>query len=261
MSTNSNRQVTAVSDSMDTGKILSQSDLPGTIPCSQTVSSGLKPDIPEVSECALKPKAKVKSAEIPAVPVPISSKIRSAPAALVQARAAKRDYSAPVGKRLQTIYPLERPKGKFLRVHPSSDYRQMGVLTYRDEDSGETYYVSPDLDIPDSYGIPVKVTDLFAAVTHDGTYFVWPVNRSETSWYRSSRKAVQQCSRSWFKVVSKKGPNIYDLYTSEFPIPEPDWSGLPQFDEMLELAFDGRMIETLDHPVLMRARGRLDDDE
>jgi hypothetical protein len=224
----------------------------------QQVSSSV---VPASAETEISATKKVKSVPVVEAATPKLSKILSAPSALLLARSAKRDYSAPTGKRLQTLYPLERPKSKFLRVHPSREYRQMGVLTYRDEDAGDVYYISPELEIPETWGIQIKVTDLYAGVTHDGTFFVWPVNRSESSWYRSARRAVLQCTTQWLKVVSRKGPNIYDLYTSEFPIPEPDWSSLPAFADMLELAFDGHMIESLDHPAFLKARGKLDDEE
>lgn len=189
-------------------------------------------------------------------------KIRSAPSALVLAKQAKRDYSAPVGRRVQTMYPVARPKGKFLRVHPDRTYRQHGVLTYKDPDnSDDVYYVSPDLEIPDEYGVSLSVTDLYAGVTHDGTYFIWNVNRSDTTWFRSAQKAVTACVSGWYKIVGRKGPNIYDLYPPADPIPEPDWSVLPSFEEMLLSAFDSHMIEDLNHPLLRKARGYRDSDE
>lgn len=196
-------------------------------------------------------------------PAPTTSKkIRSAPSALVLAKHAKKDQSAPVGRRVQTMYPVGRPKGKFLRVHPDKAYRQPGVLTYKDPDNpDDVYYVSPDLEIPDEYGVSLSVTDLYAGVSHDGTYFIWNVNRSDTPWFRSAQKAVNACMGDWFKVVGRKGPNIYDLYEPADSIPQPDWSGLPSFDDMLVSAFESRMIEDLNHPLLRKARGYCDSDE
>lgn len=188
-----------------------------------------------------------------------SKKIRSAPSALAMAKQAKRDYSAPVGRRVQTMYPIQRPGSKFVQFHPDKSYRQSGVLTYKDPDTDEVYYVSPDLEIPD--GVRLSVTNLYAGVTHDGTYFIWNVNRSDTPWYRSALKAVSACTGEWHKVVGRKGPNIYDLYVPAESIPQPDWSGLPPFEEMLLSAFDSRMIEDLDHPQLRKARGCFDVDE
>ena len=127
-----------------------------------------------------------------------------------------------------------------------------------DEDTHDIYYVSPDLEIPEEYGIKLKVTDIYTIKTHDGMYYLWPVNRSDTSWYCSAREAVRACTSEWLKVVSRKGPNIYELYPSKYPIPDPEWDGLPAFDVMLESAFSGRMITSLEHPILQKALGKLD---
>lgn len=212
-----------------------------------------------ISEAAAAPGKKIRSAAIEPAEVAKRGKIRSISTTHALAKTAKKDYSAPVGKRLQTTYPIKSQKGKFIRVHPDASYRQMGVLTFEEPDTQDIYYVSPELEIPDSYGVSLRVTNLYMALTHDGMFFVWPVHRSETTWYRSAMKAVGRCAEQWLKVVARRGPNIYDLYTSEYPIPDPDWSALPTFDKVLEEAFEGRMIESLDHPVLRKARGYLDD--
>jgi hypothetical protein len=205
---------------------------------------------------------KVRSKAEPEPTPGVTKKIRSAPSALVLAKQAKKDYAAPVGRRVQTMYPVGRPKSKFLQVHPDKTYRQPGVITYKDPDNPEDiYYVSPDLEIPEEYGVSLSFTDLYAGVTHDGTYFIWNVNRSDTTWYRSAQKAVPACVGKWYKVVGRKGPNIYDLYEPAEPIPQPDWSVLPPFDDMLLSAFESRMIEDLNHPLLRKARGYRDADE
>jgi hypothetical protein len=190
-----------------------------------------------------------------------AAKIRPASAATLQAFSAKRDFVAPAGKRMQALYPIQKPpKSKFVRAHASPEYRQFGIWTYTDPDSNEVYYVSPDLEIPESYGVQLKVTDLYAAQTHDGTFFIWFVHRSESTWFRSAKKALQVATKKWTRVIARKGPNTYDLYESEFPIPEPGWGDLPPFAEMLEEAFDDLMIDSLEHPALRKARGLVDDD-
>ena len=207
------------------------------------------------------PARKFRSKAEPESAPSASKNIRSAPSALVMAKQAKKDCSAPVGRRVQTTYPVGRPSFKYLRVHPDKSYRQLCVLTYKDPDTGDVYYVPPDLEIPESYGVRLSVTDLYAGVTHDGTYFIWNINRSDTTWYRSAQTAIRECIGKWYKVVGRKGPNIYDLYPPAEEILEPDWSGLPPFDEMLLSAFDSRMIEDLNHPQLRKARGYFDADE
>jgi hypothetical protein len=182
--------------------------------------------------------------------------------AIIRARMAKKNVEAPLGKRVQTTYPIQKPpKSKFVRVHPEPAYRVSLIRTYKDEDTDTIYYVVPDLDLPEEIADQTKITDLYAAQAHDGTFFIWFVNHSDTSWYRSANAAVRSCKCEWRRVVARKSANIYDLYKPEYTIDEPDWSGLPSFPEMLENGFEDRRITSVDHPVVRKLRGFNDGDE
>jgi hypothetical protein len=92
-------------------------------------------------------------------------------------------------------------------------------------------------------------------VTHDGTVFIWFVNHSDTSWFRAALKAIRTATGTWTRVIARKAANTYDLYKPEGDIPEPDWSGRPDFAAMMENAFEDRLITTTDHPMPRRLRG------
>jgi hypothetical protein len=50
----------------------------------------------------------------------------------------------------------------------------------------------------------------------------------------------------------------YEVYTAESgSIPEPTWDDLPTMQEMLEIAFRDKFIDTYDHPVLKKLRGEI----
>ncbi len=190
-----------------------------------------------------------------------SFKIKTLSPALVKAKAAKKGFSAPVGKRTQATFPLQKPpKNKFVRVHPSPEYRISGVLTLTDTDTGQIKYVSPDLELPEFIESQTRVTDLYAAQMSDGSYFIWPLHRSETTWFKAAKQAVSTATKKWVAVVARRSANTYDLIEPEDAIPEPDWSSLPPFAEMVESAFEDHMITHLDHPFLRKLRGFRDDD-
>jgi len=189
-----------------------------------------------------------------------SSKIKTISAAMQKAINAKKGFSAPVGKRVQATYPLQKPpKNKFVRVHPSPEYRMNGVLTLTDLDTSEIYYVSPDLDLPEFISSQTRVTDLFGAQMSDGSMFIWPLHRSETSWYRAAKAAIRIAVSKWVAVVARRAANTYDLVEPEDSIPEPEWSSLPPFAEMLESAFEDHIVTSLDHPFLRKLRGFRED--
>jgi hypothetical protein len=191
-----------------------------------------------------------------------TSKIKTLSPALVKAKSAKKDFSAPVGKRIQATYPLQKPpKNKFVRVHPSSEYRIMGVLTLTDTDTGQIKYVSPDLELPEFIESQTRVTDLYAAQMSDGSFFIWPLHRSETTWFKAAKRAVSVAKERWVAVVARRAANTYDLVEPEDAIPEPNWSALPPFSEMVESAFEDHMLTNLDHPFLRKLRGLRDDND
>lgn len=202
---------------------------------------------------------KIKS--LPQADEPVgSTKVKTLTSAMQKAMNAKKGSSAPVGKRIQATYPLQKPpKNKFVRVHPSPDYQLRGVLTLTDLDTGEIYYVSPDLELPAFIESQTRITDLYAAQMSDGSIFIWPLHRSETSWYRAAKAAIRMAVSKWVAVVARRAANTYDLVEPADSIPEPDWLALPPFGEMVESAFEDHMITSLDHPFLRKLRGFRED--
>ena len=93
----------------------------------------------------------------------------------------------------------------------------------------------------------------------DGSIFIWPLHRSETSWYRAAKSAISKAMSNWVAVVARRAANTYDLVQPEDSIPEPDWTALPLFAEMVESAFEDHMITSLDHPFLRKLRGFRED--
>jgi len=209
------------------------------------------------------PTTPTKIKTMPQAEEPVgSSKIKTLSPALAKAKNAKKGFSAPEGKRAQATYPLQKPpKNKFVRVHPSPEYRMSGVLTLTDTDTNEIKYVSPDLELPEFIESQTRVTDLYAAQMSDGSFIIWPLHRSETTWFKAAKRAIKVATERWIAVVARRAANTYDLIEPEDTIPEPDWSALPPFGEMVESAFEDHMITYPDPPFLRKLRGFQDDDD
>jgi hypothetical protein len=61
--------------------------------------------------------------------------------------------------------------------------------------------------------------------------------------------------KRWIRMSSNISLGAYEISVAEAPIPEPVWPDLP-FREILKIAFGaGRLINSLDHPVMKRLRG------
>jgi hypothetical protein len=57
-------------------------------------------------------------------------------------------------------------------------------------------------------------------------------------------------------MSSNQGLGAYELHPAIANLAEPEWPDV-SFQEILKIAFKGRLIEELDHPVLRRLRGEL----
>jgi hypothetical protein len=59
---------------------------------------------------------------------------------------------------------------------------------------------------------------------------------------------------TWVRVVSNRSLGAYDILTPKAELDGPIWPEL-SLAEILEIAFEGRIIETNDHPILKALRG------
>jgi hypothetical protein len=86
-----------------------------------------------------------------------------------------------------------------------------------------------------------------------------PSQNLDNSWVTSNLQACDQAKELWTQATSRKeeGVESYQVKVADEDdaFDEPNW---PQqsIDELIEITFHGRMIETADHPGLLRLMGR-----
>lgn len=170
--------------------------------------------------------------------------------------------SLGVKKELLTV-PVRKPdKSWFVRVHPRSEYAlQTAVIELKEERGGETYLVAPHLRSELATESTLRLVSLFTAVNRQGVTFVWgcrlpgPDGRAD-EWARSALEAAEIAKRNWVRVQANMGLGAYEVFRATGPLPEPVWPDAP-FADLLRTAFKGRLIDTLDHPVLRQLRGEV----
>ena len=59
---------------------------------------------------------------------------------------------------------------------------------------------------------------------------------------------------SWVRVAANMSLGAYEVYEASGSIPDPEWPDVT-FRVLLEIAFKGRFIQSLDHPVIHRLQG------
>ena len=168
------------------------------------------------------------------------------------------NFAAAIGvkKALLTV-PVRKPtRQEFVRVHPDPTYRmQVGLIELRDE--GEVYVVERDI-CPELPGEVVPKV-LLTAMTRQGVVFLWPIRLPGEDgrldlWNRSALDAADLATKQWVKVVSDRALGAYSVFEATGNLPEPEWPEV-SFEELVRVAFKGRVISALDHRVLRRLRG------
>jgi hypothetical protein len=167
--------------------------------------------------------------------------------------------TAPVKKLLVTV-PVRKPKQQeFVRVHPSEAYRvDVPMIDLKEE--GELYVVHRDLAA--ELACEIVPMTLYTAITRQGVLFLWPVrlpdpDGRQMEWHRSMREAAEIGIERWVRVKANRLLGGYDVIVAEGVMAEPDWPKEINFQDMIRIAFrDGRLVDTPDHPLIKRLKGR-----
>ena len=110
-----------------------------------------------------------------------------------------------------------------------------------------------------TFGVRLLVT----CITRRGQLFLWPLKLPRTdgagggdSWNRSALEAASRGQKRWVRVSANMSLQRYDIVEAPGDLEEPEWPDMT-FQEILEIAFRDRLIDSLDHPVLRRLRGEI----
>lgn len=168
------------------------------------------------------------------------------------------DFDTAIGleTRVHTV-PVKKPtKVTYVRVHQSPEYR-MPLATLVDE-LGEMYAVHPK--VLHAVADEAKPTMLYTAIDEVGNVFLLPVglpgsDGSTNAWWQSGHAAAAAAQKEWVRIVAVKLAGYYITKAAKVDKGEPKWPE-KSFEELLNMAFsDGRLIDTLDHPVIRKLNG------
>jgi hypothetical protein len=163
------------------------------------------------------------------------------------------DFADTFGvKRQLTTVAIRKPrKDQFFRVHPDEAWRlQSMVLDLKDE--GEIYILSPAVwNVLPELAKPVT---LHTAVDRMGNPFVIPVplpgpDGKRNPWHESLSQCVLKAQTYWVRCSANMAVGGYDLLVAEALRVDPKWPEIG-FEEMMAIAFRGRVIENADHPTI-----------
>ena len=160
-------------------------------------------------------------------------------------------------KKLLTIVPVGKPNPKeWVMAHPSDDYCMIAGII-EDADGGQPYIVTPE--IAAAHPSEIKQVALRVAVNRQGTVFLWKypvpdVDGRENFWNTSHREAVKEAKIGWVRMISNRNLGAYEVHTAPSIDTAPKWPE-QSFQQLLEIAFKGRLIADADHILLRQLRG------
>lgn len=163
------------------------------------------------------------------------------------------------GEKLLNIIPVRKPsKEPFFRTHPDTSYRFQAVVLELKE-RGETYLVKPTL-LPELQGESTLASKILVpAITRQGALLLWPIklpgpDGSLDHWNQSAMEAAEEARTNWVRMIANRYVGAYDIVIATNYNDTPTWPN-KTVEELVSIAFKGRMITALDHPVIRALRG------
>ena len=162
-------------------------------------------------------------------------------------------------KKVLTTVPVGRPsKDRFFRTHTSPSW-VFPAWILENKASGETYLVSAE--VASALGDQVRAVELHAAIDRQNNPFLIPIplpgpNGVRNRWHESLAQAVERAKVVWLRISANKDLGGYDIYEATAKLPDPIWPDITM-DELLEIAFRGRIIQNVDHAIVQERLGRI----
>jgi len=170
------------------------------------------------------------------------------------------NYGATLGvkKLLTTVHVGKPQKSHFFRTHASSEMTFAAMLLEQKE-SQESYLVTPD--VAQHISELTRPAMLHAAIDRQNNVSLIPVQLPGESGVRHSAheslaQAVEHAKLKWIRITYNKHTSGYDVYEAEGALPEPEWPA-DEIDKLVEVAFRGKIITSLDHPVIQTLLGKI----
>jgi hypothetical protein len=185
-----------------------------------------------------------------------ASPIEAAPELDLDSLRLSQDFESMVDvqKALVTV-PLSKPgRHDWFRVHPDHSF-PTAILDQKEQ--RESYVVTPQV----AAAFPAEVVRkmLYLTVTRQGIVRLWPVRMPGDDgrldpWNMAAHDAAERAKSQWVRISANMGLGAYDVHVAKADYGDPEWP-TESFDEILKVAFKGRVISDPDHIVLRRLRG------
>lgn len=146
----------------------------------------------------------------------------------------------------------------FFRAH-QDEGMTFPAMVYEDKEAREQYLFDPA--VAQELGGLVRPVLLCAAIDRQNNPFLIPVplpgeDGSRNPWHESLAQAVEHAKKAWLRITANMRVGVYDIYVAEGSLPEPVWPA-HDMDALVQVAFRGKIISNMDHPVVQSMLGRV----
>jgi hypothetical protein len=152
-----------------------------------------------------------------------------------------------------------------VRLHPNEEDYWSAELCFvevpiKGQKHSTLHLITEDLAVQFLEAGEIKRFRLALATKPYDVFFLCevPTQNLDNSWNDTNLVGCEKSKTSWMKATSRKSEGVesYKITRARDPdaFPEPDWPTQP-LGELIARAFAGRMIETEDHPALLRKIG------
>ena len=162
-------------------------------------------------------------------------------------------------KKVLTTVPVGKPpKDRFFRAHTSPSW-VFPTWILENKTTGETYLASAQ--VASVLGDLVRAVELHAAIDRQNNVFFIPIplprpNGVRNPWHESLAQAVGRSKSVWVRISANKELGGYDIFEATAKLPDPVWPDI-SIDELLEVAFKGRIMTSVDHPIVQERLGNI----
>ena len=156
--------------------------------------------------------------------------------------------------------PVKKPANNvYFRVCPEPDWSLDASVVIGDGGSDDFYFVTPRM-LNHHTMLPRlrKVTIATVYSWPGGALSLWPVpmvEETRIACWTSARAAYDLAKTKWVQLVWNADIRDYDVVTAEGINMEPVWPADKTFQDLLRLGFADRIIDTENHPYVLRLRG------
>jgi hypothetical protein len=172
----------------------------------------------------------------------------------------KANYGATLGvKKLLTLVTVGKPKKQiFFRTHPAVEMT-FDVMLLEQKESRESYVVMPDVaQVVSELVRPVR---LHSAIDRENNLFLIPVplpgeNGTRNPWHETLADALEHAKLKWTRINANMHAGGYEVWEAAGDLPEPEWPA-NDIEKLVEVAFRGKIITNLDHPVIQTLLGKI----